>query len=557
MELHTLGEFGLIDLIDLPHPNPEAVLVGIGDDCAVLPYNDTMYQLASCDLLVEDIHFLRKKITPYQLGYKSVAVNLSDIAAMGGQPSHILLSVALPPDYTVAEWQELYRGIGDICKKYAVNLIGGDTTASPDKLTINVTVLGLVEKQNLHLRSAAKPGDAVFVTGTLGGSRAGLELLQDENIVFSDAERSSLLQSHCQPEPCCNEITVLNQVAGVHLHALNDVSDGLISECTEIADASGCALYLHTDNVPVNPYAAGLAKQIGTNALQWALTGGEDYQLAGTLDGAYAEEICKAYRIQTGKEITIVGYVTEGSGVYLENADGVCPAEKKGYNHFAHDDKQRHLHEAEDSMIQLLLSQNAELTQQLEAQRVYRHDLNNHLGCIQGLLECGEAEQAVQYLCHLLQSAPQIQTVRYHERTVLNILCSQKAMRANKSNIEFQFHSTEQEELLSCISDYDLCTLIGNLLDNGIEHAGEKDPYLYMDLFRDNAGNTVLRMENSCQTPPVLHNGIFLSHKADAASHGKGIEQIRRIVEQYHGSFAWHYDAEEERFITQCVFENC
>ena len=175
MSMQTLGEFGLIDLIDLPFPNPESVLVGIGDDCAVLPYSDTHYQLVSCDLMVEDMHFVRKKIAPYQLGYKAVAVNLSDIAAMGGSPKHILVSAALPPDYTVAEWQELYRGIGDICSRYGVNVIGGDTTASADKLCINVTVLGLVEQQNLHLRRDAKAGDAVFVTGALGGSRAGLE----------------------------------------------------------------------------------------------------------------------------------------------------------------------------------------------------------------------------------------------------------------------------------------------------------------------------------------------------------------------------------------------
>ncbi len=552
--LNQIGEFGLIDMIDLPHPNPETVIVGIGDDCAVLPFNDTHYQLTSCDLLVEDVHFIRDKITPYQLGYKAVAVNLSDVAAMGGTPTHILLSAALPSDYTVAEWRELYRGIGAICNRYGVNVIGGDTT-SGERLTINVTVIGTVAKEHLHLRSDAKIGDAVFVTDALGGSRAGLELVLHPDLEANDTVRDAVLRCHYQPEPCCDEIAVLNQIAGVHLHALNDISDGLASECHEIAEASGVSIVLEADTIPIHNGALQLASQIGADGLQWALTGGEDYQLVGTMDGAQAEAICAAYKAQTNKNITIVGYVTEGDGVYLRTEAGTQSIAKKGYNHFA-DHAKQHNHTA-DEVAQLLLAQINQLNKQLEQQTIYRHDLKNHLGCILGLLECNDIKGAEAYLRQLLDAAPVSQYQIYHPRTVLNLLCNQKANIAREKRIEFQFHTIDDDaaqELLAQISDYDLCTLMGNLLDNGLEHANGLDPYVYVDLFIDDAGNTVLRMENSCQTPPILRNGILASCKADTASHGKGMGQIRQITEHYHGEFSWYFDQEQERFVTQCIF---
>lgn len=566
MELHTIGEFGLIDLISFPHPNPETVLVGIGDDCAVLPYSDTQYQLASCDLLVEDVHFIRGEITPYQLGYKAVAVNLSDIAAMGGTPTHILLSVAIPPEYTIAEWKAFYQGVEAICTHYGVNLIGGDTTASTDKLVINVSVIGLVEKQHLHLRKAAKEGDAVFVTGALGASRAGLELVLQKDLPVPDAMRSRLLCAHYQPKPCCDEIKQLNQIAGGHLHALNDISDGLVSECYEVADASDCALVLYRDAIPQNPDARILAAQIGADSLQWALTGGEDYQLLGTMDGTHAEEICAQYTALTGKTLTIIGFVTAGEGVYL--LDGAfleakphLPAEmyrigKTGYNHFSDKIEAAAANEKEenDDVVQLLLGQITALNQQMEAQKCYRHDLKNHLAYVLGLLESGDIKAAQNYLQQLSGATPQ-QDVQYHGRTVLNILLNQKAARAKERNIEFQFECMSGADLPVWISDFDLCTLLGNLLDNGIEHVGGADPYLYLDLFANDAGNTVLRMENSCNTQPQLQDGIFVSCKADSSSHGKGMQQMQSVAEKNKGSFSWCFDAEGERFITQCVFE--
>lgn len=558
MKLDSLGEFGLIDLIQIPAFAPEQLILGIGDDCAVLPLDDTFYQLVSCDLLVEDVHFIRGRISPYHLGYKSVAVNLSDVAAMGGKPVHILLSMALPADYTVEEWQEFYRGVEDICKRYRVNIIGGDTT-SADKLTINVTVLGKVAQNQLHLRKDAQPGDIVFVTGTLGGSRAGLEMILHEDQVFSQLDTTHLLQCHCKPEPCCEEIGVLNNLAGEALHALNDISDGLLSECGEIAKASDVALRLQTEKIPVDEDCRHLAEQVGADGLQWAMTGGEDYQLVGTIAAEKAAEIKQQYEILTGKPLFFIGTVHDGKGVYLQQNGKWQIVQQKGYNHF---DKQNEtnwqVESASDSQGQrsyemLLEEQQARLERQEEAQRVYRHDLQNHFVCLSGLLECGNVEQARSYLRELQSALPVSETKQYSQRIVLNSLLNQKAALAEAKQMDFQFSG--DEHLLDFISDYDLCIMIGNLLDNGIEHSAcQEEAYLYLDILQNEAGFVLLRMENSCERVPCVQNGHLCTQKADPELHGKGIEQIKRITQKYGGAFSWIFDSAGRRFFTQCQF---
>ncbi|MBR4943777.1 MAG: thiamine-phosphate kinase [Peptococcaceae bacterium] len=552
MSLQTLGEFGLIDLIDIPAYAPEQMILGRGDDCAVLPFNDTQYQVLSCDLLVEDVHFIRNKITPQQLGYKSVAVNLSDVAAMGGRPVHILLSLALPPDYTATEWKGFYQGVDEICRKYGVNVIGGDTTSSKDRLAINVTVLGLVEKEHLHLRSDARPGDVVFVTGYLGGSRAGLEVMLDNAADLPEEHREKLIQCHCRPEPCCEEIAVLNRLAGNHLHALNDVSDGLLSECSEIAAASNMAVVLYPERVPIHESCRYLAGMNGADALKWAMTGGEDYQLAGTMAPDKAEEICAAYEQETGKKLTIVGFVESGNGVYLLENGQRRLAEQRGFNHFK-TEKADSCEEEQNVTGQLLQQHFAELAQQEEELRIYRHDFQNHMACLSGLLQCGETEQALQYLKQMTEAVPQNPQIQYSQRNLLNILLNQKADQARQKGIDVEIHCTDG--LLDFISDYDLCTLLGNLLDNGIDHSGTwKDAYLYLDIINGSENDIIIRMENSCGQPPDMRDGSLATGKKDALFHGKGMKQIQRMVNRYGGEFSWMYDDMQKRFITKCKF---
>ncbi len=575
MQLDKLGEFGLIDLIQIPSYAPEQVILSRGDDCAVLSYNETQYQVLSCDLLVEDVHFIRKKMTPQQLGYKSVAVNLSDVAAMGGKPVHLLLSLALPPDYMVEEWQGFYEGVDAICRKYNVNVIGGDTTSSVDKLTINVTVLGFVEKQHLHLRSHAVPGDVVFVTGSLGGSRAGLELIQNDIAELEPSHRDVLVQCHCKPEPCCDEIAVLNRLAGDALHALNDISDGFLSECREIAQASGVALIVQPDAVPVNRSCAALAQMRDADALQWAITGGEDYQLVGTMEAEQAEEICAKYEAETGKQLTIVGRIEAGSGVYLLQNGQPQAVNQYGYDHFEnydfetdsaeHDDHGDH--DARDDNIkitdleQIIQQQLTVLAEQEEQHRIYRHDFNNHLACLSGLLQCGETEQALEYLQQMIAAVPQPVQREYSKRTVLNVLLQQKVQQAKQRGMDVQIQC--EDGLLDFMSDYDLCTLLGNLLDNGIEHGTSLENYravddiwLYLDIIRRWDGTVLLRMENSCVQPPTVQNGCLTTQKTEPELHGKGIAQIQRITGRYGGQFCWQYDAAQKKFVTECQFKN-
>lgn len=559
MELSALGEFGLIDLIEIPNYAPEQIILGIGDDCAVLPFDEMRYQLVSCDLLVEDIHFIRKRISPRQLGYKAIAVNLSDVAAMGGKPVHVLLSVALPPDYTVEEWQQFYQGVQEICAKYHVNVIGGDTTSSREKLTINVTVLGLVEKKYLHLRRDAKPGDVIFVTGDLGGSRAGLELVLDATINVNEADRQRLWQAHCQPEPCCDEILVLNELAGVALHALNDISDGLLSECGEIAQASQVAMVLQPEKIPVEAACNRLAKQLDKDGLQWAMTGGEDYQLVGTMAAVEAEKICEQYAQQTGKQLFIIGAVECGKGVWLERQGTRQKMKKKGYNHFGSASSENSLDLTEKTIgspqiyTAVLEQQIVYLQQQQEQQRIYRHDLQNHLACLAGLLDSGKLAEARAYLGQMVHKLPQNKEQIYSRRTILNILLNQKANEAQQKQLEVQFHCTDG--LLDFMSDYDLCTFLGNLLDNGLDHSAcNQDGYLYLDIFATIAGEIIVRMENSCQQRPIVQQGRLLTQKEDFACHGKGMQQIQTITEYYGGQFSWTYNETEQRFLTQCQF---
>ncbi len=561
MNLERLGEFGLIDLIEIPDYAPEQVILGRGDDCAVLPFHDNQFQIVSCDLLVEDVHFVRTRITPQQLGYKSVAVNFSDIAAMGGKPVHILLSLALPPDYTVEEWKGFYQGVDDICRKYHVNVIGGDTTSSKDKLTIQVSVLGVVEQQNLHLRSAAKPGDVIFVTGSLGGSRAGLELMLDDTLTLPQHHEKTLIQCHCTPEPCCEEIAALNRIAGADLHALNDISDGLLSECREIAQASGVALVVQPEQVPVNESCTFLAERLGEDGLHWAMTGGEDYQLVGTMAAERAEEICAQYRKETGGIISLIGIVKPGNGVYLLQ-DGIeHQAEQRGYDHFnseSHDTQRtpahmEHVMQQMEQLLHMMQVQLQEVGEWEEKQRVYAHDMHNHLACLSGLLQCGEIEEARQYLAQMADAVPVRVQKQYSSRMVLNILLNQKAKLAEQNQMELQINC--EDGLLDFMRDYDLCTLLGNLLDNGIEHSGySEDAYLYLDIIQNGEGGAVIRMENSCETRPVLQNGCFITQKAEQCQHGKGMQQIRLMTEYYGGKFTWTYDAAGKRFITQCEF---
>ncbi len=265
----------MIDRIRQGISLPEGVL-GIGDDCAILPQKDGNDTLVSTDMLVEGSHFLLSGISPYDLGWKSAAVNLSDLAAMGARPLASFLSLALSPKVD-AEWMdEFLRGYRGISEKYSCPLLGGDTTASKELVCINVAVLGEAPSGKAKLRSTACEGDLVCVSGFLGDSAAGLRL-----ILNREEGNPYLLDRHRHPEPRVAEGLALCADPGVH--AMMDISDGVASDLRHILKASGKGAVIDTRRIPVSSDLHDYCSEKGLDALELALCGGEDYELLFTI----------------------------------------------------------------------------------------------------------------------------------------------------------------------------------------------------------------------------------------------------------------------------------
>ena len=285
MKLSELGEFGLIERIRARFPAPQGA-TGIGDDCAVLMQQNGLEGLVSTDMLIEGTHFLRDDITPYQLGWKSAAVNLSDIAAMGGRPKATFLSLALPPDLDVEWVDEFLRGYGELSARFDTALLGGDTTASPDRICINVTVLGESPAWKSHRRSDARPDDLICVTGTLGDSAAGLKAILEG--VERDDDVQALIERHYLPVPRVAE--GLELAANHQVHAMMDISDGLASDLNHILEASGLGAEIKMEDIPLSLALKRVCKRYGWDPISLSVGGGEDYELLFTCN-RYAEMV--------------------------------------------------------------------------------------------------------------------------------------------------------------------------------------------------------------------------------------------------------------------------
>lgn len=332
MKIQEINEFALIERIKPDSiVNPERVVQGIGDDAAVEKISGEKYLLSACDMLIEDIHFLRNCITPWQLGYKAIAVNFSDIAAVGGKPTGVLASLGLPGDVEVAYVDEFFKGLKSLCSEYKVNLLGGDIVRSPFHIVVNVTVLGEVTPNMLILRSGAKISDVLLVTGTVGDSKAGLELL-----MRSDQKSnldSNLLSKHLTPKPPVEEGVFL-AAQGV-VTSMNDISDGLSNEISEIADASSVGAKIYAHKIPISAEAKKIAYELDTDVLDWALYGGEDYQLVITCKKGEQEKLKKNFKEKFKKELFEIGEITSSSeGIVMKRNEKLEIIEAKGYSHF-------------------------------------------------------------------------------------------------------------------------------------------------------------------------------------------------------------------------------
>lgn len=310
MKLKEIGEFGFIERFKPMFQSlvPESQ-IGIGDDCAIIPLNESEDWLITTDLLLEDVHFLRNAISPEQLGYKSLAVNLSDIAAMGGSPVGSFLSLGIPPDIEVEYLDALMKGYQTLSSEYNTPLLGGDTTSSKKHLTINVCVIGKCPGGLARKRSMARYGDAVCVTGFLGDSAGGLQILLDK--LSSSAKHDPLLHKHHEPEPRLGEGRFL---AGYpEVHAMMDISDGIASDLNHILKASSVSARIHLDWLPVSEALTTNASTHGWNALELAAAGGEDYELLVTVAADKLEVIQKEFQERFGYPLTQIGFIEEGN----------------------------------------------------------------------------------------------------------------------------------------------------------------------------------------------------------------------------------------------------
>lgn len=333
MKLKEIGEFGFIerfahrfeDLITPP-------AMGIGDDCAILPADDQYDYVITTDMLVEDIHFMRSKISPFNLGHKSLAVNLSDVAAMGAHPVGSFLSVAIPTTIEVEYLDELMEGYHQLSDKYHLPLMGGDTTRSPHKLIINISVIGKIAKNQSRLRSMACEGDIIAVTGFLGDSATGLQILLDE-INGPDYLTEYFKMSHNRPQPAVEEGQWLGEQTGVH--AMMDISDGIASDLKHILKASKKAGSIHLDQLPISPQLKELSEQKHLNTINLAISGGEDYQLLLTIAADRFSEIASAFEARFNKPLYPIGNISGGNPeiTYLQNGQPTIVT-GSGFNHF-------------------------------------------------------------------------------------------------------------------------------------------------------------------------------------------------------------------------------
>ncbi|SDK38467.1 thiamine-phosphate kinase [Sediminibacillus albus] len=323
-----MDEFAFIRSIAPKHHQQSSLIKGIGDDAAIFrqPYQDIV---TAVDTFVEGIHFSKQTMEPHHVGYRVLAANISDIAAMGAVPAFYLISIVIPDSWTKAELSEIYKGMQMLASQYQMDLIGGDTVSGKE-LTISVTIIGYVEHNKVRYRNNARENDLVFVTGTLGDSSAGLYLLTSQGHSLSDCTRDYFIERHRLPSP---RVDFSREMLPLSRVALNDISDGIANEAAEIAEASRVTIHLDYNSLPVHPQ---LKQFTAEQQRKWKLFGGEDFEILGTA----AESDWPAIRAAAEKaqiKVTRIGYVTHqphNTGkVILQEGNEQSILDKSGYTH--------------------------------------------------------------------------------------------------------------------------------------------------------------------------------------------------------------------------------
>lgn len=322
-----MDEFKFIESIKQAtyrHPN---LYKGIGDDAAVFrePYQDIV---TAVDTFVENVHFSRETMDSTHIGYRVLAANISDMAAMGATPKYYMISIVVPKGWSDQELQDIYQGMNNIAKQYQLDLIGGDTV-SGDQLVISVTIIGSVAKGKARYRTEVKSGDVLFATGTLGDSAAGLSVLLNQS-VMDEKWRDYLIQRHRLPTP---RVEFAAQLSSLNRVALNDISDGIAGEANELAVASNVTLHIDFNLLPKHE---SLSHFLQTEQTTFLLSGGEDFELIGSVSKEEWERV-KSIAQQTETQVTKIGYVTDhfktNGFVFLHNKGKKERLKPNGYTH--------------------------------------------------------------------------------------------------------------------------------------------------------------------------------------------------------------------------------
>ncbi len=330
MKLKDIGEFGFIERIKGGCLiRDENVISGIGDDCCVFKTSAEVTSLLTTDMLVEQIHFLLGAIPPYLLGRKSLAVNMSDIAAMGGTPKEAAISVAIPDTVDLDYLDALYDGMKAMAKEFEVNLLGGDTASSPGPLIINIALVGEVREEEVLYRSGAKVGDVVFLTGPVGSAAAGLDIILKKR---GSDEWEELIEAQHNPYP---QVQTGRTIAGMKVaNSLIDVSDGVTADLGHICTESKLGAIIEEKMIPTTEQFRAYCQKFQEDSRHLSLHVGEDYVLLGTVPTESAAGLQKALE-SNGCQFHPIGKTVAEPGLQLEGRDGTVEViGAKGWDHF-------------------------------------------------------------------------------------------------------------------------------------------------------------------------------------------------------------------------------
>jgi len=336
--MESPGEFELIARLTRQLATRPDVVLGAGDDCAILDLPGPDLLLLTCDSQVEGVHFSLETASAEQIGRKALAINLSDIAAMGGEPRYALISLILPRQLSFTLLDGIYAGLRQEAERYSTAIVGGNVSGAGkgEQFIIDITLVGTVERNHALVRSNARVGDVLCVTGTPGNSAAGFYTLLHADQHYPQEALAYVQERHRTPQPRIHEGRILSQFGPDIVTAMLDISDGLSGDLGHICERSGVGARIELAHLPLSPQMLLIASQAGRDPLAWALHGGEEYELLFTVSPGYEHTVSKAVLAATGTPVTKIGQIRPpDEGVKVVYPDGRLEGlQAQSWDHF-------------------------------------------------------------------------------------------------------------------------------------------------------------------------------------------------------------------------------